>query len=97
MIALLRADVRRFRAVARRCTATGRPRGPAPPVRLTAQGDSVTLAAHVGEVVVALNCSAPKPSRGSLTVSMSDLEQFEGTGAGVVTLEPGRRSAVTAS
>ena len=96
MIALPRADVRRFRAVARRCTSTGRPRGPAPPVRLTAQGDSVTLAAHVGEVVVALNCSATKPSRGSLTLSMADLEQFEGTGAGVVTLELVRRSAVTA-
>ena len=47
MIALARADARRFRAVARRALPPGRPKGPAPPVRITADGGRLTLAAHL--------------------------------------------------
>ena len=54
MIVLPRADARRFRAVARRGLPPGRPRGPAPRVRLAADGGRLTLTAHLGEVVVAL-------------------------------------------
>jgi hypothetical protein len=87
MLAIERADVRRFRAVARRAFPTGRPKGPSPPVQITARGGTVTLACHLGEVVVALRATAPKPGKGSLTMSLSDLDAFEGA-SGVVTLEP---------
>jgi hypothetical protein len=88
MIALSRADVRRFRLVARRCVPNGRPRGPAPPVRIAAAGDTVTLAAHYGEVVVALTVPAAGPGRGKVCVPLTALEQFEAAGPGVATLEP---------
>jgi len=96
MIALSRADVRRFRLAARRCAPNGRSRGPAPPVRLTADGGTVTLAANLGEVVIALRTTPPRPSNGSLTLPLTELEQLEGTGPGVVTLARAGRSAATA-
>jgi len=63
MLALERADVRRFRAVARRAFPNGR-RRPAPPVRITAEGDRLTLVAHLGEVVLALRTTAPARAAG---------------------------------
>jgi hypothetical protein len=95
MIALARADARRFRAAARRGCPNGRPKGPAPPVRVTAEGGTLTLTAHLGEVVVALRAAAPRPGDGSLTVLLDALGAVEAA-AGVATLEAGPRGAVTA-
>jgi hypothetical protein len=96
MIALSRADVRRFRAVARRARPPGRHYGPAPPVRVSADGGTLTLAAHLGEVVVALRAPTARPSAGAFTVSMADLDRFDGPAAGVVTLVKAGRSCATA-
>src|SRR3954470_10940442 len=96
MIALSRADARRFRAVARRAHPPGRPRGPAPPVRVTADGGRLPLAAPLGEVVVALRADAPRAGTGSVAVPLDALAACEG-GSGVVTLEAGRRGSVTAA
>ena len=97
MLALQRADARRFRAVARRGFPTGRPKGPAPPVRIAAGGGVVTLACHLGEVVVALRATAPQPGKDTVTVPLSALDAFEGTAAGVVTLDAvAGRTGVTA-
>jgi hypothetical protein len=87
MLALERTDVRRFRAVARRGGPNGRPKGPAPPVKITDSGRAVTLACHLGEVVVALRGTPPQPGKGSVTVTLADLDAIEG-GSGVVTLDP---------
>ena len=95
MLALLRADVRRFRAVARRAVAGGRPKRPSPPVAITGAAAAVTLAAHLGEVVVALRCPAPRPGEGRVTVPLAALDALAG-GSGVVTLEPAGGTAVTA-
>jgi hypothetical protein len=95
MLAIARADVRRFRAVARRAFPNARPRGPAPPVTITGTGRAVALACHLGEVVVALRCTAPQPGKGTVTVTLADLDAVEGAG-GVVTLEPAGPDAVTA-
>ena len=95
MIALARADVRRFRAAARRGYPNGRPKGPAPPVQITADGGTTTLAAHLGEVVVALRAYAPTPGRGNVVLSLDALAEFEG-GSGTITLGLTGRSAVTA-
>jgi hypothetical protein len=95
MLALERADVRRFRAVARRGGPNGRPKGPAPPVRITGSGRAVTLACHLGEVVVALRGTAPQPGKGSVTVTLADLDAIEG-GSGVVTLDPAGANSVAA-
>ena len=95
MIALARADARRFRAVARRGLPPGRPKGPAPPVHIRAEGGTLTLAAHLGEVVVALRAPAPRPGDGSVTVPLDSLAACEGR-TGLVTLGPGREGAVTA-
>jgi hypothetical protein len=94
MIALARADARRFRAVARRGFPTGRRRSPAP-VRLAASDGTVTLAALLGEVVVALRAAAPKPGKGTVVVPLDALELFE-RGTGVVTLAGSGRKTVTA-
>jgi hypothetical protein len=61
-------------------------------VRVTASGDTVTLAAHLGEVVVALTVPVEKPGSGSLTLPMSVLESCEGSGPDGVALEPAGRS-----
>jgi hypothetical protein len=95
MLAIERADVRRFRAVARRGCPNGRPKGPAPPVLITGSGGVVTLACHLGEVVVALRCIAPQSGTGSITLSLTDLDAIEG-GSAVVTLDPAGDNAVTA-
>jgi hypothetical protein len=50
MIAISRAAVRQFRLAAWRCRLPGRLRGGVPPVRITANGDTVTIAARLGEV-----------------------------------------------
>jgi hypothetical protein len=94
MIALSRADARRFRAVARRCCPSGRPKGPAPPVRLTADGETLALACHLGEVVVALRTTAPRSGTGEVTVPLTALAACEGT-AGTATFTGGRRGPVT--
>ena len=94
MMALARADVRRFRAVARRAQRPGQPRGPAPPVRIVAESGTVTMTAHLGEVVVALRAPTDRPGDGSVTVSMDALSACEG-GTGEATLQPGRKGAVT--
>src|SRR5947209_4729945 len=94
MIALARADARRFRAVARRGVAAGRPKGPSPPVRLTAAGERLTLACHLGQVVVALRTTTPQQCKGTVTISLSDLDAFEGP-AGVVTLDATETGPVT--
>ena len=73
MMALLRADVRRFRAVARRALRPGQPRGPAPPVRIVAESGTVTMTAHLGEVVVALRGPTDRPGDGTVIVSMDAL------------------------
>ena len=64
MIVISRADLRRFRTVARRCAPSGRPRGPSPPARVSARGGTVTLAAHLGDGVVALRSPAAQPGSG---------------------------------
>src|SRR5688500_9601005 len=90
MIALSRAAVRRFRLVARRGLPPGRHRGLAPPVQMTAAMGTVTLAAHLTDVVVALRVPMPEENgAGSLILPLSELERFEGTGPEVVTLEAG--------
>jgi hypothetical protein len=95
MLAIARADVRKFRAVARRGCPNGRPKGPAPPVQIHQSGQQITLAGHLGEVVVALRCTAPRPGTGSVTVSLADLDALEG-GSGVVTLDPAADNQVVA-
>ena len=94
MIALARADARRFRAVARRGCPTGRPKGPAPPVRLTADGENLKLACHLGEVVVALRTTAPRSGSGEVTVPLTALAACEGP-TGTATLAGGRRGPIT--
>jgi hypothetical protein len=96
MIAFARADARRFRAVARRCFANGRPRGPSPPVRLTASSDTVTLAAHLGEVVVVHTSATESIDTDALILPLAAFDAFEGGGPGVVTLEAGRGAAINA-
>jgi hypothetical protein len=86
MIAFARTDARRFRAVARRCFANGRPRGPSPPVRITASGDTVTLAAHLGEVVVTHSVSTHTSYSATMTLPLAAFDAFDG-GSGVVTLK----------
>ena len=87
MIALSRADARRFRAVARRGCPNGRPRGPSPPVKVTAAGERLTLACHLGEVVVALRATAPRAGKGTVIIPLSAFDAFEGA-TGVVSLDP---------
>jgi hypothetical protein len=77
-----------------RCQRTTARSGPAGSA--SADNSSLTLAAHFGEVVLALRTTAPKPSSGSFTLPLSELQQFEDTGPGVVTLVKAGRSAVTA-
>jgi hypothetical protein len=95
MIALSRADARRFRAVARRGCPNGRPKGPSPPVRVTAAGERLTLACHLGEVIVCLRTTSPKPGKGTFIIPLDAFSQFEAA-SGVVSLEPGsdRQSVV---
>jgi hypothetical protein len=88
MIALSRVDLRRFRLAARRCVSPGRPRDMSLPIRITAEGDTVTLTAHLLDVVVALRVPAAKPGSGSVVLPLADVERFEGTGPDVVTLGP---------
>jgi hypothetical protein len=94
MIALSRADLRRFRLVARRGVSPGRPRGPSLPMRLSADGGTVTLFAHLIDVVIALRVSATHPGSGSVVLPQADLERFESTDDSVLTLEPGGENKV---
>src|SRR4051794_16857899 len=96
MIAFARADARRFRAVARRCFANGRPRGPSPPVRVAASSDIITLAMHLGEVVVAHTAATQATNSETMILPLAAFDAFEGGGAGVVTLEAGRGGTIQA-
>jgi hypothetical protein len=86
MIAIPRALARRFRTVARRCVASPRQHGPAPPLLLNAEAGTLTLTAHFGEVVVALTVPVAECGEGSLTVPFSLLDAFEGISTDLVTL-----------
>jgi hypothetical protein len=60
------------------------------PVRAAGEGGRLTLAAHLGEAVLALTLPAGQPGTGSLLVPLSLLEAFEGSGDEVVSLESGQ-------
>ena len=87
MLTLSRALVKSFRLVARRAMPAGRPRGPAPPVRISAEKGVITLTAHLVDVVVSVQMLCDPNHSDSMTLFMSDLERFEGTGPELVTLE----------
>jgi hypothetical protein len=64
-------------------------------VTISGSGRKVTLACHLGEVVVALRATAPEPGTGTVTVTLADLDAVEGA-SGVATLDPAGPGAVTA-
>lgn len=94
MIALARAELRRFRLVTRRCVVPGRPRDHSLPIRLTAEGGTVTLTAHLVDVVVALRVPAAEPGSGSIVLPLADLERFEGSDSSPVFFKPESKDRV---
>lgn len=87
MIALARADLRRFRTAARRCIRPGSLRDRSLPMRLAAEGETVTISAHLLDVVIALRVPAAEPSTGSVVLPLADLEGVEGPGPTPVVIE----------
>ncbi len=94
MFTLPREALRTVRAVARRCQ-PGRPSGLAPPVRIAADGTTITLTVAFPEAAVALAIPAADNPGGiaSLVVPMALVEAVEGADSDPVGLHPSEKGA----
>ena len=92
MLTIPRSAVREFRALLRKCH-TGRSRGPAPPVLLQADGQTIAMIADAGEVT--LRWAMPyRESEGTFLLPMNALEAVEGGTEPVQFLAKSRNKAL---
>src|SRR5580700_11162991 len=87
MIIISRALARSFRSLMRRSVMASSPRGPAPPVLATVEGDTLTLRAAQEEVGLTLRTQSESGCTGQIAFPGDVLVRIEGTGTEAVTLE----------
>ena len=86
MLTIPRSALRSFRTVARK-GGVGRPRGPAPPVRIVPEGDLVRFSVVLPEAILTYRVPMVDPGSDRVLVPMTVLEAVDGPGHDPVTIE----------